>query len=143
MDTTYKANKYNMRLLEVVRMTPICENFTVATAFMSNEHDTTYRWFIQNWKNVVGVGNCGFRVVANFLFGDESHWPKVYRRTSYDLQHHMNMYVSLFGLVERVYELIKKTYWGRTCYWLNSTDMRWMPAASIVGPMTISSRYTS
>ncbi|KAI5675619.1 hypothetical protein M9H77_06569 [Catharanthus roseus] len=29
--------------------------------------------FIQNWKNVVGDGNCGFRVVSNFLFGDENH----------------------------------------------------------------------
>ncbi|KAI5669306.1 hypothetical protein M9H77_19159 [Catharanthus roseus] len=33
----------------------------------------TYQ-FIQNWKNVVGDGNCGFRVVSNFLFGDENHW---------------------------------------------------------------------
>ncbi|KAI5676116.1 hypothetical protein M9H77_07066 [Catharanthus roseus] len=32
----------------------------------------TYQ-FIQNWKNVVGDGNCGFRVVSNFLFGDENH----------------------------------------------------------------------
>ncbi|KAI5648069.1 hypothetical protein M9H77_34074 [Catharanthus roseus] len=29
--------------------------------------------FIQNWKNVVGDGNCRFRVVSNFLFGDENH----------------------------------------------------------------------
>ncbi|KAI5683492.1 hypothetical protein M9H77_04720 [Catharanthus roseus] len=29
--------------------------------------------FIQNWNNVVGDGNCGFRVVSNFLFGDENH----------------------------------------------------------------------
>ncbi|KAI5674470.1 hypothetical protein M9H77_14834 [Catharanthus roseus] len=32
----------------------------------------TYQ-FIQNWKNVVGDGNCSFRVVSNFLFGDENH----------------------------------------------------------------------
>ncbi|KAI5659482.1 hypothetical protein M9H77_28275 [Catharanthus roseus] len=33
----------------------------------------TYQ-FIQNWKNVAEDGNCGFRVVSNFLFGDENHW---------------------------------------------------------------------
>ncbi|KAI5658267.1 hypothetical protein M9H77_27060 [Catharanthus roseus] len=43
MDTTYKTKKY-MPLLEVVGMTPTSKNFTVATAFMQNEHATTYRW---------------------------------------------------------------------------------------------------
>ncbi|KAI5671218.1 hypothetical protein M9H77_11582 [Catharanthus roseus] len=33
--------------------------------------------FIHSWKNVVGDGNCGFRVVTNFLFGDENHWPEL------------------------------------------------------------------
>ncbi|KAI5658930.1 hypothetical protein M9H77_27723 [Catharanthus roseus] len=32
----------------------------------------TYQ-FIQNWKNIVRDGNCGFRVVSNFLFGDKNH----------------------------------------------------------------------
>ncbi|KAI5662810.1 hypothetical protein M9H77_22133 [Catharanthus roseus] len=27
--------------------------------------------FISNWKNVIGDGNCGYRVVADFVFGDE------------------------------------------------------------------------
>ncbi|KAI5658169.1 hypothetical protein M9H77_26962 [Catharanthus roseus] len=48
--------------------------------------------FIQNWKNVVGDGNCGFRVVSNFLFGDENHWVEIRRRMSYDLRHHMHVY---------------------------------------------------
>ncbi|KAI5670806.1 hypothetical protein M9H77_11170 [Catharanthus roseus] len=56
-------------------------------------------------------GNCEFRIVANFLFGDENQWPEIRRRMFYDLHHHMNMHVSLFGSVERVDELIKKTYW--------------------------------
>ncbi|KAI5649673.1 hypothetical protein M9H77_35678 [Catharanthus roseus] len=47
--------------------------------------------FIQNWKNVVGDGNCGFRVVSNFLFGDENHWVEIHRRMSYDLRHRMHM----------------------------------------------------
>ncbi|KAI5658969.1 hypothetical protein M9H77_27762 [Catharanthus roseus] len=47
--------------------------------------------FIQNWKNVVGDGNCDFRVVSNFLFGDENHWVEIRRRMSYDLRHRMHM----------------------------------------------------
>ncbi|KAI5678369.1 hypothetical protein M9H77_09319 [Catharanthus roseus] len=27
--------------------------------------------FISNWKNVIGDGNCGYRVVVDFVFGDE------------------------------------------------------------------------
>ncbi|KAI5652698.1 hypothetical protein M9H77_29885 [Catharanthus roseus] len=41
MDTTYKTNKYNMPLLEMVGMTPTGKNFTVASAFMRNEQATT------------------------------------------------------------------------------------------------------
>ncbi|KAI5654229.1 hypothetical protein M9H77_31416 [Catharanthus roseus] len=53
--------------------------------------------FIQNWKNVVGDGNCGFRVVSNFLFRDENHWVEIRRRLSYDLRHRMHGYEELFG----------------------------------------------
>ncbi|KAI5658839.1 hypothetical protein M9H77_27632 [Catharanthus roseus] len=44
MDMTYKTNKYNMLLLECVRMTPTGKNFTMATALICNEQATTYRW---------------------------------------------------------------------------------------------------
>ncbi|KAI5648930.1 hypothetical protein M9H77_34935 [Catharanthus roseus] len=67
--------------------------------------------FIQKWKNVVGDGNCGFRVVSNFLFGDENHWVEIRRRMSYDLRHRMHVYEQLFGSVERVTELIVQTNW--------------------------------
>ncbi|KAI5668119.1 hypothetical protein M9H77_17972 [Catharanthus roseus] len=33
--------------------------------------------FISNWKNVIGDGICGYRVVADFLFGDEHQWPEL------------------------------------------------------------------
>ncbi|KAI5652625.1 hypothetical protein M9H77_29812 [Catharanthus roseus] len=41
--------------------------------------------------NVVGDGNCGFRVVSNFLFGDENHWVGIHRRMIFDLRHHMRL----------------------------------------------------
>ncbi|KAI5677561.1 hypothetical protein M9H77_08511 [Catharanthus roseus] len=32
--------------------------------------------FISNWKNVIGDGICSYRVVADFVFGDEHQWPE-------------------------------------------------------------------
>ncbi|KAI5680202.1 hypothetical protein M9H77_01429 [Catharanthus roseus] len=82
--------------------------------------------FIQNWNNVVGDGNCGFRVVSNFLFGDENHWAETRRRMSYDLHHHMNVYVQLFGSLERITELIRKTNWKEGLapvdYWMDTPN---------------------
>ncbi|KAI5657975.1 hypothetical protein M9H77_26768 [Catharanthus roseus] len=54
--------------------------------------------------NVVGDGTCGFKVVSNFLFGDENHWIEIRRRMSYDLRQHMHIYEQLFGSVECVTE---------------------------------------
>ncbi|KAI5671532.1 hypothetical protein M9H77_11896 [Catharanthus roseus] len=39
--------------------------------------------------NLAGDGNCGFRVVSNFLLGDENHWVEIRRRMIFDLRHHM------------------------------------------------------
>ncbi|KAI5677080.1 hypothetical protein M9H77_08030 [Catharanthus roseus] len=82
--------------------------------------------FIQNWKNVVGDGNCGFKVVSNFLFGDENHWVEIRRKMSYDLRHCMNVYEQLFSSVERVTELIMKTNWEEGSappeYWMDIPD---------------------
>ncbi|KAI5647860.1 hypothetical protein M9H77_33865 [Catharanthus roseus] len=82
--------------------------------------------FIQNWKNVVGDGNCGFRIVSNFLFGDKNHWIEIRRRMSYDLWHRMNVFEQLFGSVKRVTELIMKTNWEEGSappeYWMDTPD---------------------
>ncbi|KAI5675575.1 hypothetical protein M9H77_06525 [Catharanthus roseus] len=72
----------------------------------------TYQ-FTQNWKNVAGDGNCGFRVVSNFLFGDENHWVEIRRRMIFDLRQHMRVYEQLFGSVEHVTKLIMQTNWPK------------------------------
>ncbi|KAI5683014.1 hypothetical protein M9H77_04242 [Catharanthus roseus] len=68
----------------------------------------------------------GFRVVSNFLFGDQNHWVKIRRRMSYDLWHHMHVHEQLFGSVERVTELIMQTNWEEGSapreYWMNTPD---------------------
>ncbi|KAI5665040.1 hypothetical protein M9H77_24363 [Catharanthus roseus] len=89
------------------------------SGLLSQVHD-----FIQNWKNVVGDDNCGFMVVSNFPFGNENCWAEIRRRMSYDLYHHMNVCMQLFGLLERVTELIRKTKWGEGStpfdYWMDT-----------------------
>ncbi|XP_012829974.1 PREDICTED: uncharacterized protein LOC105951131 [Erythranthe guttata] len=44
MDCTYKTNKYGMSLLEIIGITPVGRNFTIAFAFMSHEDADTYEW---------------------------------------------------------------------------------------------------
>ncbi|KAI5653074.1 hypothetical protein M9H77_30261 [Catharanthus roseus] len=58
MDTTYKTNTYNMRLLEAVGITPTGKNFTVATAFMCNEqmvkNEEVAQQFVTGlWKKLI------------------------------------------------------------------------------------------
>ncbi|KAI5649710.1 hypothetical protein M9H77_35715 [Catharanthus roseus] len=53
----------------------------------------------------------GIGVVADFVFGEEHQWHEVRRRMIFYLEHTMNMYLSLFRSVERVYELIRRTQW--------------------------------
>ncbi|KAI5663811.1 hypothetical protein M9H77_23134 [Catharanthus roseus] len=82
--------------------------------------------FIYNRKNVVGHGNYGFKVVANFLFRDENHWPEVRRQMTFDLQLHLNVYLQLFGSLDRVYRYIQRTQWfdgpAPEEYWLEIHD---------------------
>ncbi|KAI5681423.1 hypothetical protein M9H77_02651 [Catharanthus roseus] len=76
--------------------------------------------------NAAGDGNCGFRVVSNFLFGDENHWIEIRRRIIFDIRHHMRVYEQLFRSVERVTELIMQTNWedgsAPRDYWMNTPD---------------------
>ncbi|KAI5650135.1 hypothetical protein M9H77_36140 [Catharanthus roseus] len=88
--------------------------------------------FILNWKNVSGDGNCGFRIVSNFLFRDENHWVEIRRRMCFDLHHRMNVYVQLFGSIERVTELKRRTNWeegsaSANC-WMDTPDLLYVIA---------------
>ncbi|KAI5676841.1 hypothetical protein M9H77_07791 [Catharanthus roseus] len=79
-----------------------------------------------NWKNVIGDGNYGYQVVADFVFGDEHQWPEVRRRMLYELEYSMNVYLNLVGLAERVNGFVHRKRWQdvRTSYehWLETPD---------------------
>ncbi|KAI5649013.1 hypothetical protein M9H77_35018 [Catharanthus roseus] len=70
-----------------------------------------------NWKNVIGDGNCGYRVVADFVFGDKHQWPKVHRRMLYELEHSMNVYLNLVGSTEH--------------HWLETPDLLYIIANAL------------
>ncbi|KAI5658638.1 hypothetical protein M9H77_27431 [Catharanthus roseus] len=82
--------------------------------------------FISNRKNMIGDGNCSYRVVANFVFGDEHQWPEVRRRMLYELEHSANVYLNLVGSAKRVNGLVHRIRWqdGPTLYehWLETLD---------------------
>ncbi|KAI5659727.1 hypothetical protein M9H77_28520 [Catharanthus roseus] len=68
----------------------------------------------------------GLMPVADFVFGDEHQWHEVRRRMIFELEHTMNIYLSLFGSAERVYELIRRTQWRNGHappeHWLDTPD---------------------
>ncbi|KAI5681573.1 hypothetical protein M9H77_02801 [Catharanthus roseus] len=83
-----------------------CSTFPYTNAFPAFIYP-----FISNWKNVIGDGNCGSRIVADFVFGDGHQWPEVRRGTLYELEHSTNLYVNLVGSEERVNELVHGINW--------------------------------
>ncbi|KAI5649414.1 hypothetical protein M9H77_35419 [Catharanthus roseus] len=56
--------------------------------------------------NVIGNGTCGYRVVADFVFGDEHQWPEVQRQMFYELKHSTNVFLNLVASEVCVNELV-------------------------------------
>ncbi|KAI5648501.1 hypothetical protein M9H77_34506 [Catharanthus roseus] len=92
--------------LSAVKHASPCSTFPYTNAFPAFIYP-----FISNWRNVIGDGNCGYRVVADFVFGDEHQWPEVHRQMLYELEHSTNLYVNLVGSEERVNELVHRIHW--------------------------------
>lgn len=50
MDCTYKTNRYNMPLLNVVGITSTYQTFNAGFAFLSSEKQDTYKWALKKFK---------------------------------------------------------------------------------------------
>ncbi|KAI5657623.1 hypothetical protein M9H77_26416 [Catharanthus roseus] len=92
--------------LSTVKHASPCSTFPYTNAFPAFIYPS-----ISNWKNVIGDGNCDYRVVADFVFGDEYQWPEVRRGMLYELEISKNLYVNLMGSEERVNELFHRINW--------------------------------
>ncbi|KAL4559413.1 hypothetical protein LXL04_031551 [Taraxacum kok-saghyz] len=65
MDATYKTNKYNMPLLEIVGVTPTNLTFCIAFVFMHQEKVFNYTWALNCLKSVVGSYVCPQVIVTD------------------------------------------------------------------------------
>ncbi|KAI5683647.1 hypothetical protein M9H77_04875 [Catharanthus roseus] len=84
-------------------------------------------------ENVIGDGNCGYQVVADFVFGDKHQWPEVHRGMLYELEHSMNLYVNLVGSEERDNELVHRINWlvdrlAPYAHWFETSDSLYIVA---------------
>jgi MULE transposase domain len=52
MDCTYKANKYNMPVLNVIGMTSFNKSFFICFVFMKQETEENYKWALEKNKGV-------------------------------------------------------------------------------------------
>ena len=63
MDATYKTNRYETPLLEIVGVTPTNQTFCVAFVYMHKETESNYTWAIECLKST--IDSCMFpRVIV-------------------------------------------------------------------------------
>jgi hypothetical protein len=53
MDCTYKTNRFNMPLLNIVGLSPLFTTFNVAFCFMRGEKEDDYKWALERLKKIV------------------------------------------------------------------------------------------
>ncbi|KAI5678620.1 hypothetical protein M9H77_09570 [Catharanthus roseus] len=113
MDTTYKTNKYNMPLLEVVGMTPTGKNFTVASAFMRNEQATTYRW---EYLRKLDALKMKWKSRPDFLHYLFNNWlnPFAHKFVRCWTKNHMHFGVETTNRAESEHSVLK--LWLSTCH---------------------------
>ncbi|XP_074288385.1 uncharacterized protein LOC141613547 [Silene latifolia] len=82
--------------------------------------------WINDWVNVVGDENSGYRAVAQEIYGDENKWPRVRHDMFDELKKNIHIYIQIYGSEIEVDELIKRVSWwkgaARPPYWM-VTDM--------------------
>ncbi|XP_021755522.1 uncharacterized protein LOC110720793 [Chenopodium quinoa] len=66
--------------------------------------------YITAWKDVIGDGNCGFRCVADFFFGDQAQWFTARETIANEVTAHPMLYERIYGI-------------GRV--WMNVECIRW------------------
>ncbi|KAL2897234.1 Protein FAR1-RELATED SEQUENCE 5 [Bienertia sinuspersici] len=54
MDSTYKTNRYNMPLVEIIGVTPCNNNFLIGYALLQSESSESYEWVLECFRNILG-----------------------------------------------------------------------------------------
>ncbi|XP_021720027.1 uncharacterized protein LOC110687714 [Chenopodium quinoa] len=77
--------------------------------------------YITAWKDVIGNGNCGFRCVADFFFGDQAQWFTARETIANEVAAYPMLYERIYG-IGRVGLNIERIRWDG-----GAVDMRrWM-----------------
>lgn len=81
--------------------------------------------YITSWFNVIGDGNCGFRVIADAFMRDQECWPTVRRSVVSEMQNEefSNVYKTLWTESEYYQALERINYFGR-----NAPEAHWLEA---------------
>ncbi|KAK9750626.1 hypothetical protein RND81_02G209100 [Saponaria officinalis] len=58
--------------------------------------------WIEDWLNVIGDGNCGYRALAHQIYGNESEWVRVRRDLLDELTTNKAHYTKIFGRQKEV-----------------------------------------
>ncbi|XP_012841587.1 PREDICTED: uncharacterized protein LOC105961870 [Erythranthe guttata] len=81
---------------------------------------------IQDYVNVMADGNCGYRCVAQAVYGDQERWPQVRGELLIELYEHASVYTAMFGSTGYV-EVIRKCDWTSgpcpQAYWMDMNEM--------------------
>nr|KAJ0193412.1 hypothetical protein LSAT_V11C800448590 [Lactuca sativa] len=57
MDCTYKTNKYNMPLLDIIGVSCFNTSFYSGFVFLEKEDEENYSWALRAFKEIIGQGN--------------------------------------------------------------------------------------
>ena len=55
--------------------------------------------FVESYEDVIGDGNCGYRCVALYVYGDQELWPKVRSECCQELLKHQDLYQAVISYV--------------------------------------------
>ncbi|XP_012829154.1 PREDICTED: uncharacterized protein LOC105950350 [Erythranthe guttata] len=81
---------------------------------------------IQDYVNVMADGNCGYRCVAQAVYGDKERWTQVRGELLIELYEHANVYTAMFGSTGYV-KVIRKCDWTSgpcpQAYWMDMNEM--------------------
>ncbi|XP_012856093.1 PREDICTED: uncharacterized protein LOC105975439 [Erythranthe guttata] len=117
MDCTYKTNRYEMPLLEIIGVTPVGRNFTIAVAFMSREDGDTYAWTLRCLRDILPIGIEPEVILTDRELGllkalpNVTVWAKlVESETEEEYECNYREIVSLYGQYPKLITYINETW---------------------------------
>ncbi|KAL2902295.1 Protein FAR1-RELATED SEQUENCE 5 [Bienertia sinuspersici] len=83
MDSTYKTNRYNMPLVEIIGVTPCNNNFLIGYALLQNESSESYQWVLACFRNILGESVQLSAIVTDRDLGLTKALAQVFPQTSH------------------------------------------------------------